>query len=215
MTSLHVPKSGVRPGPDGARRCWWCLGDPIYLDYHDNEWGRPTANDTRLFEQLALEGFQAGLSWLTILRKREGFRRAFEHFDVGAVARFSSRSVERLLNDSDIVRHRGKIEATIDNARRCLDLVDEVGSFARFVWDFAPDQRGTAAPSNWDALVTKEVSPEAIALSKELRRRGWSFVGPTTVYSFMEAVGMVNDHLKGCALRQEVEEHRSGFDIRA
>ena len=191
-------------------RCWWCLGDPRYLEYHDTEWGRPTADDRRLFEKLCLEGFQSGLSWLTILRKRENFRRAFKEFDFEAVARFNGRSVERLLQDAGIVRHRGKIESTVNNARRCIELVDEFGSLARYAWSFEapPLKRKTL---DWPALTAQTYSSEAVAMSKDLKRRGWSFVGPTTVYSFMEAMGLVNDHVSKCSLRDEAERERDAF----
>ncbi len=211
---MEIPRSGVAEGADGNPRCWWCLGDPLYLQYHDDEWGRPDADDRRLFEQLSLEGFQAGLSWLTILRKRDGFRRAFKDFEIETVARFNSRSVERLLRDSTIVRHRGKIEATINNARRCLDLKAECGSLADFAWSFALANGQVDAPSDWDDLVARGVSPEATAMSKELRRRGWSFVGPTTIYSFMEAVGIVNDHLAACSMRAGAEKDSDAFRAR-
>ena len=174
-----------------VKRCSWAEGDPLYESYHDREWGRPVDSDVRLFEKLSLEGFQSGLSWLTILRKREAFRRAFAGFSVEAVAGFSSADVERLLGDASIVRHRGKIEATVSNARRCLSLVDEFGSLAAYVWGF----EGSA--------------PEE--LSKDLRARGWRWVGPTTVYSFMQAMGLVNDHAPDCSFRAEVEAERARF----
>jgi DNA-3-methyladenine glycosylase I len=186
-------------GEDGVARCWWCAGDELYERYHDDEWGRPVADDVRLFEKLVLEGFQSGLSWLTILRKRENFRRAFAGFDIEAVARFGPHDVERLLKDAGIVRNRAKIEATVNNARLCPDLVDEFGSLAAYVWGYEPDP--DAEPR--DAA--------AIAMSKDLRRRGWSFVGPVTAYSFMEAMGLVNDHLGACAIRAEVEADRARF----
>ncbi|MDQ4065196.1 MAG: DNA-3-methyladenine glycosylase I [Actinomycetota bacterium] len=206
---MDIPKSGAAKGPDGIIRCWWCLGDPLYVEYHDYEWGRPTSDDRRLFEKICLEGFQSGLSWLTILRKRENFRRAFKDFDFEAVARYNARSVARLLQDARIVRHRGKIESTINNARRCLELVDEFGSLATYVWSYevAP-QRKTL---DWAALTAQAYSPEAVAMSKDLKRRGWSFVGPTTVYSFMEAMGLVNDHVSKCAVRVEIETERTAF----
>ena len=188
---------------DGVTRCWWCGSDPLYVDYHDNEWGRPVDDDVRLFEKLSLEGFQAGLSWLTILKKRDNFRRAFRGFDPRAVARFNRRSVERLLGDAGIVRHRGKIEAVIGNAKRALELADEFGSLAAFVWTYEPEP--TAVPP------LRSRCPEGDALSKELKRRGWGFVGPTTVYAFMQAMGMVNDHLAGCAAHAQVEKARSRF----
>lgn len=198
-------------GVYGVPRCWWCLGDPIYLEYHDVEWGRPTGDDRRLFEQLVLEGFQSGLSWLIILRKRDNFRKAFKGFDPQAVARFNSRSVERLLGDAGIVRHRGKIESTINNARRYLDLRDEFGSLATYAWSYEPGVKGRPRKLDWPTLVARGSAPEAVAMSKDLRRRGWSFVGPTTVYSFMEAAGLVNDHVTACSIRIEAENDRKRF----
>jgi DNA-3-methyladenine glycosylase I len=192
-------------------RCWWAEGDLLYESYHDDEWGRPVGDDTRLFEKLALEGFQAGLSWLTILRKRENFRKAFRGFEVERVARFRSRDVERLMADSGIVRNRAKIEATINNARRYIDLIDERGSLAAYVWGFEPDAATRPAFLDREALMQATTSDEAIALSKDLRRRGWSFVGPTTSYAFMQAMGLVNDHLSECSFRDEVEAERERF----
>jgi len=177
--------------------------------YHDLEWGRPEADDRRLFEKLSLEGFVSGLSWLTILRKRENFRRAFKSFDIGAVARFNQRSVDRLMADVGIVRNRAKIEATVNNARRCIDLVDEVGSFSGYVWGFEPDAANRPTPLTWQMV--QSTSPEAVAMSKDLKRRGWAFVGPTNVYAFMQAMGLVNDHLSDCFARDEVEQARRAF----
>ena len=208
---VEIPKSGVISGEDGVTRCWWCGGDPLYQTYHDFEWGRPVAEDSRLFEKLCLEGFQSGLSWLTILRKRENFRRAFKSFDIQAVARFNVRSVERLLSDAGIVRHRGKIEATINNARRCIVLVEEFGSLGTYAWAYEPDERSRPTTLDWPSLAKMTTSPEAVAMSKDLKRRGWAFVGPTTVYSFMEAMGLVNDHVSGCAFRKEIERERRLF----
>jgi DNA-3-methyladenine glycosylase I len=187
------------------------MGDPLYVGYHDREWGRPVADDTRLFEKLSLEGFQSGLSWLTILRKRENFRRAFRSFDIATVARFNARSVERLMGDAGIVRNRSKIEATVNNARRCLDLQDRYGSLAAYAWSFEPDAATRPKSLDRDELMNVTASPESTAMSKDLKKRGWSFVGPTTVYSFMEAVGLVNDHLTGCASRDRVERERRAF----
>ena len=208
---MKVPESGIVTGEDGLSRCWWCEGDALYRRYHDVEWGRPVADDRRLFEKLSLEGFQSGLSWLTILRKREGFRRAFRSFDIEAVARFNASSVDRILADARIVRHRGKIEATINNARRALELIDEFGSLAAYAWSYEPDTRWRTETLDWATLARTTTSPEARAMSKDLKRRGWSFVGPTTVYSFMEAMGLVNDHLSACDLRDEVEAERRAF----
>jgi DNA-3-methyladenine glycosylase I len=203
--------TGIAVGDDGVARCWWSGDDPLYRRYHDAEWGRPVRDDRTLFEMLCLEGFQSGLSWLTILRKREDFRRAFRNFDVGSIARFSSRSVDRLMNDAGIVRNRAKIEATINNARRYPDLIEAFGSLAAYVWRFEPDPSSRPAVPDQASLLQITESPESKAMSKDLRRRGWSFVGPTTVYAFMEAVGLVNDHLEGCGLRAEVERERRSF----
>ncbi len=190
------------PAGDGRKRCWWCGEDPEYVRYHDREWGRPVADDVRLFEKLSLEGFQAGLSWLTILRKRDNFRRAFRGFDFRKVARFNRRSVERLLADAGIVRHRGKIEAVIHNAKLVRDLTAEAGSLAAFVWKFEPTVRRRGLPAS---------TPESEALSRELKRRGWRFVGPTTMYAFMQSMGMVNDHLPGCLVYDRIESERETF----
>ncbi|QDT37421.1 DNA-3-methyladenine glycosylase I [Stratiformator vulcanicus] len=190
---------------DGIRRCWWCGDDPLYRSYHDEEWGVPVAEDRRLFEKLCLEGFQSGLSWLTILRKRENFRAAFANFEFEKVARFGDRDVDRLLGDAGIVRHRGKIESTINNARRAIELVEECGSLASFVWQFEPQ---LVPASKWQLRSTCDESKQ---LSKQLKRRGWKFVGPTTAYAFMQAMGMVNDHLPKCAARSKIEQLRTGF----
>jgi DNA-3-methyladenine glycosylase I len=209
--SMEIPSSGVVTEDDGLARCWWCGGDPLYRRYHDEEWGRPVADDARLFEMLTLEGFQSGLSWITILRKRENFRTAFKSFDIESIARFNTRSIDRLLSDAGIVRHRGKIEATINNARRCAELVDELGSLARYVWSFEPDDAVRPTTLDWATLATLTTSPEATRMSKDLKRRGWSYVGPTTVYSFMEVVGLINDHVEACDFRDESERARRAF----
>ncbi len=192
---------GLLLGPDGRLRCAWSGSDPLYQEYHDLEWGRPTTDDRYLFEKLCLEGFQAGLSWLTILRKRENFRRAFAEFDAERLCRFGPDEVSRLLGDAGIVRHRGKIELVLNNARRALELRAEAGSIHAFVRRFAPAPR----PARIDlaTLRTLASTPESTALSKELRRRGWSFVGPTTVYAFMQATGLVDDHVAGCWVGRE------------
>ena len=205
------PPDGITVGDDGVARCWWGAGDPLYRRYHDQEWGRPVAEDRRLFEKLSLEGFQAGLSWLTILRKREHFRRAFHGFDPAAVARFGVEEVERLLADPGIVRNRAKIEATINNAHRCGELAEEFGSLAAYVWRFEPDPRSRPSVVDHATLMQLDHSPESKAMSKNLRRRGWSFVGPTTVYAFMQAMGLVNDHLEGCHRRPPTERERQRF----
>jgi DNA-3-methyladenine glycosylase I len=202
---------GLAPGPDGRPRCAWGTSAADYLAYHDAEWGRPVADDHRLFEKLCLEGFQAGLSWLTIFRKRERFREVFERFDFERVARFGARDVARLLRDPGIVRHRGKIEATIENARRACALVEETGSIAAFVWRFEPPPAERPRRVTWSAVRAMATTPASVALSKELRRRGWRFVGPTTVQAFLQAMGLVNDHVEGCAVRGPCEEARARF----
>ena len=206
-----MPAEGLVTGEDGLVRCWWCAGDPLYREYHDREWGRPIADEVRLFETLNLEGFMSGLSWLTILRKRENFRRAFAGFDPAAVARFTPKRVEKLLLDAGIVRHRGKIESTINNARRYHELASEFGGLAAYAWGFEPDPSTRPARLEYPSLMQITSSPESKAMSKDLRKRGWSYVGPTTVYSFMEAMGLVNDHLEGCHVRPEVERARARF----
>jgi DNA-3-methyladenine glycosylase I len=200
----------VEPAP----RCFWLRTAPDdYVAYHDREWGFPVADDRRLFEKICLEGFQAGLSWLTILRKREAFRRAFAGFDFEKVARFGPRHVARLLGDAGIVRHRGKIEATIANAQAACRLVDEVGSLAAHVWRYEPDP--ATRPRHLTESVIREmpIPPEAAALSRDLKKRGWRFVGPTTVYAFFQAMGLVNDHEERCLVRAEVEAARARFMV--
>jgi DNA-3-methyladenine glycosylase I len=189
-------------GDDGVARCRWGDSPPDYRHYHDTEWGFPVADDVRLFEKLALEGFQAGLSWLTILRKRENFRAAFSGFDLRAVAQYGDADVERLLGDAGIIRHRGKIEATINNAGRALEMVAAEGSLAAFLWGYEPAGASESVQSESEA---------SRALSKELKRRGWRFVGPTTVHSFIQAMGMVNEHAPGCAVGLEVDAARAAF----
>jgi DNA-3-methyladenine glycosylase I len=200
---------GLVIGADGVARCGWATSAVEYVAYHDTEWGIPVSNDVRLFEKLSLEGFQAGLSWLTILRKRDAFRSAFAGFDFERVARFSDRDVDRLLADAGIVRHRGKIEAVINNAQRALELVKQQGSLAHYIWKFEPDAReGTLDRPALEKLVTP---PEAKALAKDLKRLGWKFVGPTTVYAFMQAMGLVNDHIGGCRSYDCAERARAQF----
>src|ERR1043165_6972407 len=203
-----VSRDGLAPGPDGAMRCFWGVSAPDYVDYHDREWGFPVTDDRRLFEKICLEGFQAGLSWLTILRKREAFRKAFANFEPAAVARFGARDVRRLLADAGIVRHRGKIESAINHAARALQLSDEHGSLAAYGWGFVPAAGERPPRMTRDALRAMSKTPTSIALSKDLKRRGWTFVGPTTVYAFMQAMGMVDDHLEGCVLRRIAEAAR-------
>ena len=186
----------------GVSRCWWPGTDPLYVAYHDDEWGRPVTDTARLFEKLCLEGFQSGLSWLTILRKRENFRRAFAGFDPGRVAAFGDRDVERLLGDAGIVRHRGKIESTINNARRCLELVDEFGSLAAYIWSYEPEEpEGVSSGSS--AIPSQ--TPTSTRLSKDLKKRGFNFCGPTIVYAFMQACGLINDHLLDCHRHEAVK----------
>ncbi|MGL6159688.1 DNA-3-methyladenine glycosylase I [Microbulbifer sp.] len=192
-------------GPDGKPRCRWCGAAPEFLDYHDTEWGFPVDDDHRLFEKLSLEGFQSGLSWRTILAKRENFRKAFHNFDFGRIARFTQRDVNRLLKDEGIVRHRGKIEAVINNAQRALELVEREGSLAHFIWRYEPDAKQLAKPQ------TASTSAESVALSKDLKKQGWKFVGPTTVYAFMQAMGLINDHVEGCAMREKIARARKNF----
>jgi DNA-3-methyladenine glycosylase I len=199
--------------PKPGARCWWAGEDPVYVAYHDDEWGLPVADDRRLFEKLCLEGFQAGLSWRTILYKREAFRKAFADFDVERVARLTARDVDRLLRDAGIVRHRGKIESTINNARRTRELQREAGSLAAYVWRFEPTRASRPRAITRDALATMATTPESIALSKDLKRRGFTFVGPTTVYAFMQAMGLVNDHLEGCPSRTRAVQARKAFRV--
>lgn len=192
-------------GPDGKPRCPWSAGAPEFAAYHDTEWGFPVADDQRLFEKLSLEGFQSGLSWRTILAKRDNFRAAFCDFDFHRIAQFTERDVERLLQDASIVRHRGKIEAVINNARRTAELVDHEGSLASFVWRYEPD------PANLLPPQTASTSTESSMLSKDLRKMGWKFVGPTTVYAFMQAMGLINDHIEECVIRHDAEHARQVF----
>jgi DNA-3-methyladenine glycosylase I len=183
------------------KRCWWCGTDPLYVRYHDEEWGKPVRDDRRLFEKICLEGFQAGLSWLTILRKRENFRAAFADFDFDKVSRYTSKDVTRLLKDEGIIRHRGKIESTINNARRAIELRKEAGSLADYFWRWQPEKVSRPKRITQDVLRTMATTAESTALSKDLRKRGWTFVGPTTVYAFMQAMGLVNDHVDDCSFR--------------
>lgn len=194
----------------GVTRCFWCMSDPLYCDYHDHEWGFPVVDDTRLFEKICLEGFQAGLSWLTILKKRENFREGFHGFDIERVASMTSRDVTRLLGNAGIVRHRGKIESTINNAKRAIELIEAEGSIARHVWRLAPAQptaQERLSKVTWQTL-RQPTSPQSVALSKDLRKRGWTFVGPTTMHAFMQAMGLFNHHLSGCDARQRAEAAR-------
>jgi DNA-3-methyladenine glycosylase I len=202
-------QQGIAVGEDGVARCFWADSAPEYRAYHDTEWGFPVSDDVRLFEKLSLEGFQAGLSWLTILRKRESFRAAFAGFDFHRVAGFGERDVARLLGDAGIVRHRGKIEAVINNARRAVEVVAVEGSIAHYVWQFEPARH--AGKLDRDRLAELATTAESTALSKDLKRRGWRFVGPTTAYAFMQAMGLTNDHLHGCAARARADAAREAF----
>ncbi len=207
---MDIPK-GLIKGEDGQLRCWWQNNDPQYLAYHDNEWGHPVKDDRTLFEKICLEGFQSGLSWLTILRKRENFRAAFANFEFEEVAKFGEEQVESLLLNAGIVRHRKKIESTINNAKQALILRDEFGSLAKYFWQFEPPSSERPTAYDYDTLIKITKTPSSIRLSKELKKRGWSFVGPTTAYAFMQAMGMVNDHLEGCYMRAIIEEKRRNF----
>ena len=213
MAAVTAPRSGLVTDDAGVVRCFWGASTPDYADYHDHEWGFPVRDDTRLFEKICLEGFQAGLSWLTILRKRENFRAAFAGFDIDKVARFRPTRVDRLLQDSGIVRHRGKIESTINNARRARELRNEFGSLAAYFWQHEPDDDSRPERLTRARLETLSRTSESTALSKDLKQRGWSFVGPTTVYAFMQAMGLVNDHIQGCAIRDECLHARSRFIV--
>lgn len=197
--------SKVFTGPDGKPRCHWCGATPDYVAYHDSEWGFPVDDDRRLFEKICLEGFQSGLSWRTILAKRENFRKAFKGFDFDKVARFTEKDVERLLLDAGIIRHRGKIEATINNARRAREMVKAHGTLAAFFWSYEPDSATNAEPQ------TVSVTETSKRLSKDLKKLGWKFVGPTTVYAFMQAMGLVNDHIEACVTRAAVAKARKTF----
>ncbi len=192
-------------GPDGKPRCSWCSAAPDFFEYHDSEWGFPVDDDIRLFEKLCLESFQSGLSWRTILAKRENFRSAFHSFNFEKIARFTQRDINRLLKDEGIVRHRGKIEAVINNARRAKELIKQEGSLAVFFWSYEPDEKNLPEPQ------TVSICDESVALSKELKKRGWKFVGPTTAYAFMQAMGLINDHVEGCIYRGKVEKARKRF----
>lgn len=192
---------GLVVGDDGLARCWWCADDELYRDYHDREWGRPVHDDRRLFEKLVLEGFQSGLSWLTILRKREGFRAGFAGFEIDAVAAFDDDDIERLVGDAGIVRHRGKITSAINNARRCREIIADEGSLDILIWRYVPGDDERPGELDRDAVMTMAQTPTSKTLAKELKRRGLSFVGPTTAYAFMQSMGLVNDHVAGCHVR--------------
>lgn len=204
-------KDGLQLGDDQVWRCWWPGDDQEYQRYHDEEWGHPVDNDIRLFEKICLEGFQAGLSWLTILRKRDNFRKAFAGFDFEKIIGFGEADIERCLADKGIVRHRKKIESVINNAHRALEVRAEFGSLAAYFWQYEPKPEDRPTELDWDMARQMATSPESTALSKDLKKRGWSFVGPTTVYAFMQSMGMVNDHLTGCNCRGMIEAKREAF----
>ena len=206
---MDMIAEGLIRGDDGLVRCFWHGGLEDYRRYHDEEWGRPVTDDIRLFEKICLEGFQSGLSWLTILRKRENFRSAFAGFDFNQVARFGDEDIARCLADAGIIRHRGKIVSTINNARRAIDLTAEFGSLSRYFWSYEPDASERPESMDYATLKANPTSPTSIRLSKDLKKRGWTFVGPTTVYAFMQAMGLVNDHIEGCCCRAVTEELRS------
>lgn len=210
MSDVTVAR-GLNLDLDGRRRCGWCAADEGYRAYHDTEWGRPVADDRKLFEKICLEGFQSGLSWLTILRKRENFRKAFAHFDVEIVSRFTEADVTRLLGDAGIIRHAGKIRSTINNAARAIELKGEFGSLAAYFWRYEPDAATLPATFDWESLRRETTSPQSIALSKDLKKRGWSFVGPTTCQAFMQAMGLLNHHIDGCWVRDAVEADKQAF----
>ena len=206
---MDMIAEGLIRGDDGLDRCFWHGGLEDYRRYHDDEWGRPVTDDIRLFEKICLEGFQSGLSWLTILRKRENFRAAFAGFDFHQVARFGDDDIARCLADAGIIRHRGKIVSTVNNARRAVDLQAEFGSLSRYFWSYEPDASERPPRMDYATLKANPTSPTSIRLSKDLKKRGWTFVGPTTVYAFMQAMGLVNDHIEGCCCRAPTEELRA------
>ena len=208
---MNVPDNGLIKGEDGQWRCWWHSNDPEYLRYHDEEWGMPVKNDIRLFEKISLEGFQAGLSWLTILRKRTNFRTAFDGFDFKKIAKYDESKIVNLLQNAGIIRHRGKIEATINNAARVQEIIAEHGSFAAYIWSFEPSQSARPDKCDYKTLAQITMDDQSKALSKDLKKRGFKFVGPTTCYAFMQSMGVVNDHIEGCCCRTKIEKERKKF----
>jgi len=204
--------NGLRPGAGDQPKCFWCANHTDYEAYHDEEWGFPVKTDFHLFEKIALETFQSGLSWLTILRKRQNFRRAFNGFDFNEIAYFGEKDVERLLQDVSIVRHRGKIEAVVNNAKRARELVSDEGSLAAYVWRYEPRPKSRPKIISKKVLMSLNQTQESAALSKDLKKRGWRFIGPTTVYAFMQSMGLVNDHIEGCVIREAVETSRTKFE---
>ncbi|GLU28377.1 MULTISPECIES: DNA-3-methyladenine glycosylase I [Brucella/Ochrobactrum group] len=211
MSDKVLEKTGLIVNADGKMRCFWPGELPDYIAYHDNEWGVPVTNDHRLFEKICLEGFQSGLSWLTILRKRENFRAAFDGFDFRRVSLYDDKDIERLLADKGIVRHRGKIASTINNAKRAIELVEEKGSLAAYFWSFEPGEKDRPQIVDYPTLSANPTTATSTRISKDLKKRGWSFVGPTTVYAFMQAMGLVNDHIEGCHCRPNIEKLRSAL----
>ena len=211
MTDDTTAPTGLFTDDHHVTRCVWCRATPEYQHYHDHEWGFPVQDDRRLFEKVCLEGFQAGLSWLTILKKREAFRRGFADFDMDQVAGFGESEIKRLLLDAGIVRHQGKIVSVINNAKRAQEIRKEFGSLAAYFWRFEPTMDTRPQQITRQTMSGITTSAESIALSKDLRKRGWSFVGPTTMYAFMQAMGLVNDHLQGCSARRKALQARSDF----
>ncbi len=206
-------QAGLKEGADGRIRCWWGCDDGLYTHYHDMEWGRPVTDSFRLFEKICLEGFQSGLSWLTILKKRENFRKAFRGFDFEKIARFNEASVNRLLIDKGIIRHEGKIRSTINNAKRALELVAEFGSLSAYFWAYEPSPQERPRLLTHKALMAMSKSEASEAMSRDLKRRGWTYIGPTTAYAFMQAMGLVNDHLEGCWVREACRKERESVAL--
>lgn len=211
FTGSDTHPEGIVAGDDGRHRCFWAGSHADYVRYHDREWGFPVCDDRRLFEKISLEGFQSGLSWLTILRKRENFREAFKGFDFERVATFTERDVRKMLGNTGIVRHRGKIEAVINNARRACELAEACGSLAAFFWKWEPDPAHRPDVLDHSTLRALTKTPESVSMAKELRKRGWRFVGPITAYAFMQSMGLVNDHIEGCYVRPAVASARESF----
>ena len=206
-----MAEDGLTVDEQGCKRCWWCGDDPLYMDYHDHEWGRPVTDNVRLFEKICLEGFQAGLSWITILRKRENFRTAFDEFDFTKIVKYTESDVERLVKDAGIIRHRGKIESTINNAKRALELEIEFGSLAAYFWQWQTPDEDRPTKNDYKSLSQITMTEQSKAMSKDLKKRGWSFVGPTTAYAFMQAMGLVNDHHGECHVWSDIEKIRKNF----
>lgn len=205
------PIDGLIEGVDGKTRCWWPSNDLQYMRYHDDEWGYPVSDDIHLFEKICLEGFQAGLSWLTILRKRENFRQAFDGFDYQKIAKYNEKKIETLVKDAGIIRHRGKITSTVNNAKKAQDLITEFGSLSSYFWQFEPASESRPNINDYDIIKSITMTPESLAMSKDLKKRGWSFVGPTTCYAFMQSMGIVNDHLEGCYCHPSAKKKRKNF----